>query len=103
MKYSAQQLREEDFAAIAEKCRIARGDIVTMTTLAASGHPGGSMSTIDFLLTLYPMINVDPTNPHLPGPDPVIFSPGCLRHVRSDGLFFHAGCHQPVPQSRQHL
>lgn len=76
MKYSAQQLREEDFAAIAEKCRIARGDIVTMTTLAASGHPGGSMSTIDFLLTLYHMINVDPTNPHLPGRDRVIFSHG---------------------------
>ncbi len=36
----------------------ARGAILTMTTLAGSGHPGGSMSSIDIYLTLYYFLNI---------------------------------------------
>ncbi len=54
----------------------ARSAILHMTTLANSGHPGGSMSTIDFLLTLYKKINVDPKNPKDPNRDRVIVSNG---------------------------
>ncbi len=39
-----------------EQAIIARSAILTMTTLAGSGHPGGSMSSIDLLLTLYHFI-----------------------------------------------
>ena len=54
----------------------ARSAILQMTTLANSGHPGGSMSTIDYLLTLYKKINVDPQNPKDPKRDRVIVSNG---------------------------
>ena len=33
-----------------ENARVCRGDILTMTTVAKSGHPGGSLSSIDFLV-----------------------------------------------------
>lgn len=36
--------------------------ILTMTTLAKSGHPGGSMSSMDILLALYQDIDVWPEN-----------------------------------------
>lgn len=36
----------------------ARSAILTMTTLAGSGHPGGSMSSIDIYLTLYYFLNI---------------------------------------------
>ncbi|MDP8203612.1 MAG: transketolase [Candidatus Tenebribacter mawsonii] len=54
----------------------ARGSIIKMTSLAKSGHPGGSMSTIDFMLTLYKMINIDPLNPKMDSRDRVIISHG---------------------------
>jgi transketolase len=58
------------------KVNQARAAIVTMTTLAQSGHPGGSMSTIDFLLTLLHMIKTDPQNPKWEERDRIVFSHG---------------------------
>lgn len=40
-------------AELAERARRTRGDILTMTTLAASGHPGGSMSSAEILTLVY--------------------------------------------------
>ncbi|RLC52917.1 MAG: transketolase, partial [Candidatus Cloacimonadota bacterium] len=68
---SIEKLRE-----IQTKANVARGAIVTMTTLAKSGHPGGSMSTIDFLLTLYHMIDHNPRNPHWEKRDRIVMSHG---------------------------
>src|SRR4030043_839916 len=47
-----------------------------MTTLAASGHPGGSMSSIDFYLVLYSYANVDPQSPSDPDRDRIVISHG---------------------------
>jgi len=58
---------------LAHKCR---GDILKMTTLAGSGHPGGSMSSIEMYLTLYFFANVDPKNPKNPDRDRIIISHG---------------------------
>jgi transketolase len=58
------------------RARIARAAILTMTTLAGSGHPGGSMSSIDILLALYHHIRHDPKNPSLPDRDRVVVSNG---------------------------
>lgn len=44
----------------------ARAAILSMTTLAASGHPGGSMSSIDLLLALYAVARHDPKTPKCP-------------------------------------
>ncbi|MBM4404364.1 MAG: transketolase, partial [Candidatus Cloacimonetes bacterium] len=54
----------------------ARAAILHMTTLAQSGHPGGSMSAIDFILTLYRLMHHDPANPSLPERDRLVVSNG---------------------------
>lgn len=36
-----------------EICKITRNDILTMTTEAGSGHPGGSLSCVEILVALY--------------------------------------------------
>ncbi len=54
----------------------ARKAILTMTTLAGSGHPGGSMSSIDLLLCVYNTIKHNPAQPQMPDRDRVIISNG---------------------------
>ena len=54
----------------------ARKAILTMTTLAGSGHPGGSMSSIDLLLCVYNTIKHNPAQPKLPDRDRVVVSNG---------------------------
>ncbi|OQY08945.1 MAG: transketolase [Marinitoga sp. 4572_148] len=56
--------------------RLCRGDILKMTTVAKSGHPGGSMSSIDMYLSVFNIANVDPENPFDPKRDRVIISHG---------------------------
>ncbi|MGC8819851.1 MAG: transketolase [Fervidobacterium sp.] len=58
---------------IAKECR---GDILKMTYVANSGHPGGSMSSIDILVTLYAFANVDPKDPWNEDRDRIIVSHG---------------------------
>lgn len=55
---------------------LARAAILGMTTLAASGHPGGSMSSIDLILALYSIIKHDPRQPSWPGRDRIVVSNG---------------------------
>ena len=54
----------------------ARAAILCMTTLAASGHPGGSISSIDLLLALYSIIRHDPSDPFKPDRDRIVVSNG---------------------------
>ena len=70
------ELTEEKIANLKELARLARGDILKMTTLAKSGHPGGSMSSIDIYLVLYSFANVNPKYPDDPDRDRVIISHG---------------------------
>ncbi|MEA2102209.1 MAG: transketolase [Thermodesulfobacteriota bacterium] len=44
---------------IAEKAAQSRGDIIAMTHLAGSGHPGGSLSSIDIYTLLYHIIDME--------------------------------------------
>ncbi len=62
-RFHAEKIDETSLKKLSELARLARGDILKMTTLAASGHPGGSMSSIDFYLILYSYANVDPESP----------------------------------------
>lgn len=51
----------DDHLATLDRLRVeASTDILTMTTLANSGHPGGSMSTLPALLLLYANANITP-------------------------------------------
>jgi transketolase len=47
-----------------------------MTYIARSGHPGGSMSSIDIYLVLYSVANLSPQNPFLERRDRIIVSHG---------------------------
>jgi len=70
------KLSEQKIAELKELGRICRGDILKMTTVAKSGHPGGSMSSIDIYLMLYAYANIDPENPFDPNRDRVVISHG---------------------------
>ncbi len=59
-----------------ELCHQARGDILKMTSLAASGHPGGSMSSLEIFALLWSQANVDPANPLMKGRDRIVVSHG---------------------------
>ncbi len=54
-----------------------RRDIIKMITQAQSGHPGGSLSSTDIMVSLYfHAMNVDPKNPKWDGRDYFILSKG---------------------------
>src|SRR3954451_3213136 len=64
----------EELAAI---CRTTRRQIVEMITAAKSGHPGGSLSAVEILVTLFfDTLRHDPANPHWPDRDRFILSKG---------------------------
>jgi len=70
-----------------------RRDIVEMTGLAESGHPGGSLSAVEILTTLYfAVMNYDPQNPKLADRDRLILSKGhaspLLYSVLAEAGFF---------------
>ncbi|MBN2297183.1 MAG: transketolase [Deltaproteobacteria bacterium] len=52
-------LTPEKLDEIAEKSRKSRADILAMTNLAGSGHPGGSLSSIDIYTMLYHTIDMN--------------------------------------------
>lgn len=66
----------EAIALLQTRSKAARAAILTMTTLSASGHPGGSMSAIDILNCLYYTIRHDPQNPLMETRDRVVVSNG---------------------------
>lgn len=68
--------------------------ILLATTLAASGHPGGSLSCSHLLLTLYGLANIRPDNLHAPDRDVVIISNG---HI-SPGVYATLAAHGFVKQ-----
>lgn len=51
--FDKERLSESEILRFQELSRLAKGDIVTMTRLSGSGHPGGSMSSIDAYLVLF--------------------------------------------------
>lgn len=86
------KLPDEWHDQLTEMARIARGNILKMTTLAMSGHPGGSMSSIDIYLMLYNMANVDPGQPYRDDRDRIIIShghtsPGAYSALGATGFF----------------
>jgi len=66
----------DTIAMLQARSKAARAAILTMTTLSASGHPGGSMSSIDLLNCLYYTIRHDPSHPNLEGRDRIVVSNG---------------------------
>jgi len=52
-------LTEKELENLKELSRLAKGDIITMTRLAGTGHPGGSISSLDIYLTLFSHANLN--------------------------------------------
>ncbi|MHB8810348.1 MAG: transketolase, partial [Desulfobulbaceae bacterium] len=70
------QLSPEEISTLREmRTRCARR-ILLATTLAASGHPGGSLSALDLLLVTYGLIKHRPEEPRFTGRDRVVVSMG---------------------------
>src|SRR6516164_8662392 len=61
-----------------EVCKEVRRDIIQMTGAAKSGHPGGSLSAVEILVTLFfgGVMRHDPKNPKWPERDRFILSKG---------------------------
>ena len=74
--FKATNLSENEINELKLKAKNARGNILRMTTLAASGHPGGSMSSIDMYTLLWNCANVDPQNPLKEDRDRILVSHG---------------------------
>jgi transketolase len=75
-RFEAEKLDDVSLKRLSELARLARGDILKMTTLAGSGHPGGSMSSIDFYIVLYSYAGIDPNFPSDPDRDRIVISHG---------------------------
>ena len=74
--FSEATLSQEWHRTLTEQARIGRAQIIKMTTVAGSGHPGGSMSSLELFLTLYTFARVDPKNPYRNSRDRIIVSHG---------------------------
>lgn len=58
-------------------CRELRCDIIEMISKAESGHPGGSLSLVEILTTLFGRVmRFDPTDPFWPDRDRLVLSKG---------------------------
>lgn len=53
MAFDRERLSKEELEQLAELSRQAKGDIIKMTKIAGSGHPGGSMSSLDAYLVVF--------------------------------------------------
>ena len=73
---SQTSLTNADLDALTDIRRACARDILMSTTLAGCGHPGGSLSTLDFLLVAYATLNLDPSAPAAPDRDRLIISHG---------------------------
>ncbi|MGC8545591.1 transketolase [Athalassotoga sp.] len=75
-RFSHEKLPEEEIQKLKLLGKRCRGDIIKMTTVADSGHPGGSMSSIDIYLTVFSNARIDPKDPWNPSRDRIIVSHG---------------------------
>jgi transketolase len=69
--------RTNDVTALCEIAKVIRRHIITMTGAAKSGHPGGSLSAVEILVSLYwDVLRHDPSNPKWTERDRFILSKG---------------------------
>ena len=68
---------KSDVADLVAMARELRRDVVQTIFTAGSGHPGGSLSELDILVSLYfRIMRHDPTNPRWPDRDRLVLSKG---------------------------
>ncbi len=72
----AAPLGAEKLAELSRRAHVARGTVLTATTLAASGHPGGSFSSMELYTLLYSCARLRPEEPHWAERDRIVVSHG---------------------------
>ncbi|HHL34055.1 MAG TPA: transketolase [Desulfobulbaceae bacterium] len=94
LKIDIQQdnLSSSQISTLQEMRRQCARRILLSTSLAASGHPGGSLSSLDFLLVAYGMMKNDPQQPRWEGRDRLVesighISPGVYAVLAEYGYF----------------
>ncbi len=80
-------------AELKEVCKAVRRDIINMTANAGSGHPGGSLSAVELMTTIFfNHMRVDPKDPKNPDRDRFVLSKGhaapCYYGVLAEKGFF---------------
>ncbi|HAA82895.1 MAG: Transketolase domain protein, partial [Thermotoga petrophila] len=73
-RFPYEKLPESELKELKELGRLCRGDILKMTYIADSGHPGGSMSSIDLYLTVFKYAKLRPVDD--PARDRIVISHG---------------------------
>ncbi len=94
--FTKHQLTPDEVAILRNNARISRGDSLVATTVAQSGHPGGSMSSLDILTLLYSCATVSPHRTKDPARDRIVvsnghISPGVYSVLGRNGFFQSAG------------
>ncbi|MCC8189317.1 MAG: transketolase [Planctomycetes bacterium] len=70
-------LSAEKISRLQEKCKAFRIELLTLLHSIQTGHPGGSLSAVEIITTLYEeILNVDPKNPTKPDRDIFILGKG---------------------------
>lgn len=115
--FTVPELDAASEAELAGRARRLRTAILTMTTLAESGHPGGSMSSLEMYLVLYHFARIDPMRPRMDTRDRVVISHGhtspgvycaladagffslddAVAHFRQSGSVFEGHVERAVP------
>lgn len=68
---------EKDVKRLEQQAIVIRQDILNMIHAAGAGHPGGSLSAVEMVTTLYfHVLNIDPQNPKWPDRDRFVLSKG---------------------------
>lgn len=67
---------DKEIDKLKEMAKLCRGDVLKMTTLSKSGHPGGSLSSMEMYIAIYAYANVFPKNPWKKERDRIVISHG---------------------------
>jgi transketolase len=88
---------------LTERSRVSRGHVLTATSLAASGHPGGSFSSMEIYTLLFSLARLRPDDPRWADRDRIVVShghtsPGVYSALAEAGFF---PAEEFVPHFRQ--
>jgi len=75
-RFPYSQLPESEIKKLQEFSNLCRRDVLTMTTLAGSGHPGGSMSAMEIYNVVFHYAAISPDAPDDPERDKIVVSFG---------------------------
>ncbi len=75
-RFPYQALPDAEVDRLKELSRLCKGDILKMTSLAGSGHPGGSISSLDIYLVVFSYAKIFPEDPYREDRDRIVVSHG---------------------------